>query len=89
MKAKKAVLPSLSLPAVLTCAADAVADQQLQYHMPVSVVKPRLVNERYQLAGMAVNFDFDIAVIGNFIAERFRASDCEKGMGKNGKACIL
>ncbi len=89
MKAKKAVLPSLSLPAVLTCAADAVADQQLQYHMPVSGVKPCPVNERYQLAGMAVNFDFDIAVIGNFIAERFRASDFEKGMGKNGKACIL
>ncbi len=82
MKAKKEVLPSLSLPAVLTCAADAVADQQLQYHMPVSAVKPCLVNERYRLAGMAVNFDFDIAVIDNFIAERFRASDFEKGMGK-------
>ena len=56
-------------------------DPLFQYHKPWFGLKPVITNERYQNAGIARNFDFDNAVIGNSLAENFYVSDLNMALG--------
>lgn len=52
-----------------------VVDPLFQYHKPWFGLKPSFINERYQNAGVAKNFDFDNVIIGSSMSENFRISD--------------
>lgn len=67
------------LVAVLTL--QIVIDPLFQYHTPWFNMKPVISNERYQNAGIAKNFDFDNAIIGNSLSENFKVSDINDAFG--------
>ena len=51
-----------------------VFDPLFQYHKPWFGFEPVVTNERYQNAGIAKNFEFETAIIGNSMSENFRMS---------------
>ena len=58
-----------------------VIDPLFQYHKPWFGLEPVITNERYQNAGIARNFDFENAAIGNSLAENFYVSDLNLALG--------
>ena len=58
-----------------------VVDPLFQYHKPWFGTQPVLTDERYQNAGVAKNFDFENAIIGNSLSENFRASWFDEALG--------
>lgn len=56
-------------------------DPLFRYHRPWFGLQPVLTDERYQNAGIARNFDFDAAILGNSMSENFRPSWFEKAWG--------
>ena len=80
-KSKKYIIISLSLllaaligMGVLTY----VIDPLFQYHTPWFGLEPYLISERYQLAGVAKNFEFENVIMGNSFSQNFVISDVEK-----------
>lgn len=77
MKAKsyiKTVLILLSLSLALLAGLTIIVDPLFQYHKPWFRLEPVIINERYQNAGMAKNFEFDNVILGNSMSENFRVS---------------
>lgn len=90
MNSKKIIIAtfSLLLSALLIMGAfNVVIDPLFQYHKPWFGMEPFIIDERYQNAGIAKNFDFKNAVIGNSMTENFLISDIEDTF--NGKAVKL
>ena len=55
-----------------------VADPFFQYHKPWFGMKPYVVNERYQAAGMARNFDYDNLIMGSSMAQNLKPSHFQR-----------
>ena len=66
---------------LITSLIQIIIDPLFQYHTPWFGMQPVIKNERYQNAGIAKNFEFDNAIIGNSLAQNFRASDISKAFG--------
>ena len=84
MNAKRFARLSISLTLVLLILVAAVQiaiDPLFQYHQPWFGLKPVVTDERYQNAGIAKNFDYENAIIGNSLSENFYVSDVEKAFG--------
>lgn len=60
-----------------------LVDPLFQYHRPWFGFKPLIKDKRYQNAGIARNFDFDYAVVGNSLAENIWQNDLDLAMGGN------
>lgn len=81
MNSKKTIIATFSL---LLCALlvmgtiNVVIDPLFQYHKPWFGLEANVIDERYQNAGVAKNFDFENVVIGNSMTENFLVSDVEK-----------
>ena len=56
-------------------------DPLFQYHKPLFGLEPVITSERYQDAGIAKNFEFDNAVIGNSLSENFVLSELDDALG--------
>lgn len=56
-------------------------DPLFQYHLPWFGLQPVIKKQRYQNAGIARNFEFDNAVIGNSLAENIRQDDLDLALG--------
>ena len=81
MNAKRFAKLSISLTLVmliLVAAVQIAIDPLFQYHQPLFGLKPVVTDERYQIAGMAKNFEFDNCVLGNSLCENFNASSFDK-----------
>lgn len=90
MKSKKIITATLSLllcALLVTGTINVVVDPLFQYHKPWFGLKPNIIDERYQNAGIAKNFDFKNVIIGNSMTENFLVSDVEKVL--NGKTVKL
>lgn len=80
MNSKKIIIATFSL---LLCALfvvgaiNVVIDPLFQYHKPWFGLEPVVINDRYQNAGIAKNFDFENVIIGNSYSENFLVSDVE------------
>ena len=80
MNSKRMVIAtfSLLLSALLIMGAINFAiDPLFQYHKPWFGLKANVIDERYQNAGIAKNFDFENVIIGNSMSENFLVSDVE------------
>lgn len=81
MNSKKIIISTFSL---LLCALlvmgsiNFAIDPLFQYHKPWFGLKANVINERYQNAGIAKNFDFENVIIGNSMSENFVVSDVEE-----------
>ena len=84
MNSKKIIIATFSL---LLCALlmmgtiNVVIDPLFQYHKPWFGLKPYIVSETYQNPGIAKNFDFDNALVGNSLTENFLVSDLNDALG--------
>lgn len=81
MNSKKIVIAtfSLLLSALLIVGTTNFAiDPLFQYHKPWFGLEANVINERYQNAGIAKNFEFKNVIIGNSMSENFIVSDVEK-----------
>ncbi len=84
MNSKKMVISTFSL---LLCALlvmgsiNFAVDPLFQYHKPWFGLKPYIISETYQNPGIAKNFDFDNAVVGNSLTENFIVSDLNDALG--------
>ena len=90
MKSKKFVCVMLITAFVLLflfAAFNFAIDPLFQYHLPWFGMKPIITSERYQNAGVAKTFDYDIALLGNSLSENFLVSDLNNTFG--GKAVKL
>lgn len=90
MNSKKIIIAtfSLLLSALLMAGAINVCiDPLFQYHKPWFGLQANVIDERYQNAGIAKNFDFENVIIGNSMSENFIVSDIEDLFG--GKAVKL
>ncbi len=56
-------------------------DPLYQYHKPWFGFQPIIMKKRYQIAGIAKNFDIENAVIGNSLAENIRQTDLDMALG--------
>ncbi len=56
-------------------------DPLCQYHKPWFGLQPVMMKKRYQIAGIARNFDIENAVIGNSLAENIRQTDLDMALG--------
>ncbi len=80
MNSKKIIIATFSL---LLCALlvigtiNFIVDPLFQYHKPWFGLQANVINERYQNAGIAKNFDFENVIIGNSYSENFIISDVE------------
>ncbi len=86
MKAKKFIVGVLTVAAVLLlgCALFvAVIDPYFHFHKPLKSLEYPLNNEYYQNAGIARNFDFEAAIIGNSMTQHFKTSQAEELWGVN------
>ena len=84
MNAKRFARLSTSLTLVLlmlVAALQIAIDPLFQYHQPWFGLKPVVTDERYQNAGIAKDFDYENAIIGNSLSENFYVSDVEKVFG--------
>ena len=84
MKSKTYIKITLSVlfAAIIIVAGIQIAiDPLFQYHTPWFDMKPVITDERYQDAGVARNFDFDNAIIGNSLSQNFKVSDVSKAFG--------
>lgn len=81
MNSKRMVIAtfSLLLSALLIMGAINFAiDPLFQYHKPWFGLKANVIDERYQNAGIAKNFEFENVIIGNSMSENFLVSDVEE-----------
>lgn len=84
MKSKKYLITVFSLlivALVFIASVNIAIDPLFQYHKPLFGMQPVITDERYQNAGIAKNFDFDNAVIGNSMSENFRVSSVSRVFG--------
>ena len=84
MNAKRFARLSTSLTLVLlmlVAALQIAIDPLFQYHQPWFGLKPVVTDERYQNAGIAKDFDYENAIIGNSLSENFYVFDVEKTFG--------
>ena len=58
-----------------------VVDPLFQYHQPWFGLKPVVTYSRYQNPGIAKNFDYENAMIGNSLSENFRISVVNDALG--------
>lgn len=80
MNSKKMVIAtfSLLLSALLIMGTINFAiDPLFQYHKPWFGLNANVIDERYQNAGIAKNFEFENVIIGNSMSENFLVSDVE------------
>lgn len=85
MNAKRFARLSISLTLImliLVAAVQIAIDPLFQYHQPWFGLKPVVTVERYQNSGIAKNFDYENAIIGNSLSENFYVSDVEKAFGE-------
>lgn len=78
MNSKRFIRFSLCLTLILLIMVASIQiaiDPLFQYHKPWFGLEPVITDERYQVAGMAKNFDYNNAVIGNSMSENFVVSD--------------
>ena len=90
MNAKRFARLSISLTLallILVAALQIAIDPLFQYHKPWFGLKPVVKDERYQVAGMAKQFNFDNCILGNSLCENFKASSFDKYY--NGKTIKL
>lgn len=84
MNSKKIIIATFSL---LLCSLlimgtiNFAIDPLFQYHKPWFGLEANVINERYQNAGIAKNFDFKNVIIGNSMSENFIVSDVENVFG--------
>ena len=81
MNSKKMVIATFSLllsALLIVGTINFVIDPLFQYHKPWFGLKANVINERYQNAGIAKNFDFKNVIIGNSMSENFIVSDVEE-----------
>lgn len=84
MNSKKIVIATFSL---LLCALIVMGtinfaiDPLFQYHKPWFGLEPYIVTPNYQASGIAKNFDFDNAAIGNSLSVNFVVSDLDSALG--------
>lgn len=86
MNSKKFIRLSLCCTLVLLILVASVQiaiDPLFQYHKPWFGMEPVVTDERYQVAGMAKTFEYDIAVLGNSMSENFCLSDVNATFGGN------
>ena len=80
MNSKKIIIATFSLlfsALLLMGSINFVIDPLFQYHMPWLNLEANIINERYQNAGIAKNFDFENVIIGNSMSENFLISEAE------------
>ncbi len=80
MKSKNFIISAISLVLAALIGIGGITmliDPLFLYHKPLFGLEPVITNERYQNAGVAKNFDFDNAIIGNSMCENFKLSDFE------------
>lgn len=84
MKSKTFIITILSFLLVgmtlISCLQIAI-DPLFQYHTPWFGMKPVIMDERYQYAGIAKNFEYDNVILGNSFCENYKASDFDKAFG--------
>lgn len=92
MKSKTFIKTTVSifLAVLIVMAGFQVAiDPLFQYHTPWFGLKPHFIEERYQNAGTARNFEFDTVLMGNSYCENFIISDINKKFdGKTAKLTL-
>lgn len=84
MNPKKYVVLQLSIVAVILlifAVFNFTVDPLFHYRRPRFGMSPVVKKQRYQNAGMARNFDFDNAVVGNSLAENIRQKDLQTALG--------
>ena len=84
MNSKRFIRLSLCLTLILLILVAGVqiaVDPLFQYHTPWFGMKPVIINDRYQNAGVAKNFDFDNVIIGNSLSENYKVSDVSNAFG--------
>lgn len=84
MNSKKMVIVTFSLllsALVVMGTINFAVDPLFQYHKPWFGLKPYIVSESYQNPGIAKNFDFDNAVVGNSLTANFIVSDLNDALG--------
>ena len=83
MNSKRIIIATLSLllaALLLVGTVNVLIDPLFVYHKPWFGLEPNIINERYQNAGIARNFDFENAIIGNSMSQNFILSDAEKAL---------
>ena len=84
MKSKKYVITTLIITSsllLLIGSFNVIIDPLFQYHKPWFGMESVVTDERYQNAGIAKNFEFDNAVLGNSMCENFIVSDVNDTFG--------
>lgn len=77
---KHLILALISM--IILCIAFVVyIDPAFQYHVPFDGINSVYLNERYQNAGMAKNFDYDSVVLGSSVTSNFKVSEFDEYFG--------
>lgn len=84
MSNKKFVVMTLSLVLsilIIVAGLNIVIDPFFQYHKPYFGLEPVITYSRYQNPGIAKNFDFENATLGNSLSENFKVSVLNEALG--------